>query len=99
MFRFCDIQFTYNCIPYILGNNGKEILITISSNETEEKSDNKYCTIVMGSCTDQRSKTMATYQALHREWSDLVLLLGDNVYADLAPPTCTKYWAKCCCKS
>eukprot|EP01084_Bolivina_argentea_P207472 353975_1 len=59
-------------------------------------SNAEYCTIVMGSCTDQKFNNLAVYQALHRELANIVLLLGDNIYADLSPPTSTKLRTKCC---
>eukprot|EP00485_Elphidium_margaritaceum_P009940 CAMPEP_0202687920 /NCGR_PEP_ID=MMETSP1385-20130828/3472_1 /ASSEMBLY_ACC=CAM_ASM_000861 /TAXON_ID=933848 /ORGANISM="Elphidium margaritaceum" /LENGTH=495 /DNA_ID=CAMNT_0049342779 /DNA_START=268 /DNA_END=1752 /DNA_ORIENTATION=- len=56
----------------------------------------RFISIAMGSCTDQKKRTIGTYQALHREKPDMVLLLGDNAYTDLAPPTITKLQTRLC---
>ena len=70
--------------------NVKSFQLLSVANDGNVQSDDEYCTLSMGSCVDQRKETMAAYQAMHREQADIVLLLGDNVYADLAPPTITK---------
>ena len=79
---------------YSTDKGENELRLLAINNPTEN--GNKFVTIAMGSCVDQRKNTMPVYLALHREIPDVVLLLGDNVYADLAPPTITKLITTCC---
>jgi len=76
------------------GNVSAELLASSINGVVGDKQ--QFVRIVMGSCTDQKKMTIATYQALHREQPDMFLLLGDNIYADLAPPTITKPITQCC---
>merc|ERR1712228_1151497 len=86
------INFKWFTSPKISANvNNMRLLLSATNTSNETVDNDEYCTLSMGSCVDQRKQTMAVYQAIHREHSDIVLLLGDNVYADLAPPTITKY--------
>lgn len=60
----------------------------------------KYCTISFGSCTDQTFSRLPSHQAMiQRNDPNVVVLAGDNIYGDLAPPTCTKFKYKCPCCS
>lgn len=87
------INYKWFTSPKISRNVHDFQLLSTNSSAAEASNAGKagYASLIMGSCVDQRKKTLAVYQAMHREESDIVLLLGDNVYADLAPPTITKY--------
>lgn len=73
----------YDLSKYIIEDRNEDEILS-------DMKDVEHCTLTFGSCIDQRQKRIPSLRSMFREYPNVVIMVGDNIYADLKPPTLTK---------
>ena len=105
-FIVTNVKRNQNTHWWLRSSMQRKVIATLTRDNANNKSkifpdgndSYKFCTIAFGSCTDQTFPRLPSHQAMiQRNDPNIVVLAGDNIYGDLAPPTLTKVSSKLCC--